>query len=353
MCARKIEVLRLNGFNNRFLLTAIFVFVIAFALLFAGCVQPESGNPSPTAKPTSVQTATPTPSATVTATATPSPVVSVSINQSSQPDEKNYSKTEVVTEFWTAINKKDFERAYFFVSRDFKSEDPNASSVEAFKQRLEHEFPTGVAFSNVAVANENPREVTFLLGARGATELKLRSRVLSFESGFWKIRVPYSSYGHYYNNYTKFVFNVVELSRYLERASNDFFSQMDSSLKTSPIELTVIDSVNRIYFGARSLVITGGGLPSGKGYSTIEIKFGPSYLVPSYTNSAQLSDRPFYFDFGDSVRSQGGNGGFFCNKGTGDLFVTIKTDSTMSQYYSGESNPMQPILEALSRACPP
>ncbi len=329
--------------------------LLAFALLAAGCIQPGPETPSASPFPSHAPAASPSPSVSTLPAASPSPSPAVNITiPSAVPAEVNYSQTEVVAEFWTAINDEDFTRAYSFVSREFKAEDPNASSVEAFRQRLEQEFPAGVNFSDVQVAKENPREVTFMLGAKGSANLKLRSRVVVFESGYWKIRIPYATYGLYYNNYTKFVLNAVELSRYLERASNDFFSQMDASLKSDPMEFELIDQANKVFFASKSLVVTGGGLPSGKGYDEVEIKFGPNYFVPALSSTAMLSDRQFSFEYPNGgVIQQGGYGGFFCNRGKNDLFVSVKIGSAMVQYYSGWTNPFQPVLEALSRACPP
>lgn len=354
--------------NKNFL---AYVFIISFAsLLLAGCVQGPSSTATPTPSASAVACTAdaklcpdgsyvsrvppscefalcPSSTATPSATAAPSP--------SATPQGTNYSKAEVATAYWNAINTKDYAMAYSLVSREFKNEDPDASSLDSFTIRVKGDYPTGAAFSDVHVNNADPREVLFMVGRNDTGNLRKRDFIMVFESGYWKIRIPYSTRDQYYNNQTNFTLNSVEVMLIVERLSNDFFVQIDPSLKDNPISFEVLDQANKVFFASKHIALEGGGLPSGKGASTFEIQVGHASFLPAFSNSADLSDRRFSFEFPNSLRSEGGNARIICYSGQtgGNVAITFKMDSQMAQYYGAESNPLKPVMGILSKACPP
>lgn len=349
-----------------------YVFIISFAfagLLLAGCL----GGGQPTATPSASATAVVcTADAKVcpdgsyvsrvppscdfaacpsgTATTTPSPTAST---PSPTPQAGNYSKEEVATAYWNALNTKDYAAAYGLVSREFKNEDSDAASLDAFTIRVKGDYPTGASFSDVHVNNADQREVLFMVGRNDTGNMRKRDFIMVFESGYWKIRIPYSTRGQYYNNQTNFTLNAVEVMLITERISNDFFVQIDPSLKASPISFEVLDQANKIFFASKSITLEGGGLPSGRGYSTFELRVGPADSLPAYSNTADLGDRRYSYEFPNSLRTEGGSARIICYAGQSNVAITFKMDRAMAQYYGAEDNPIKPVMVVLSRACPP
>ncbi|MFH1056201.1 MAG: hypothetical protein V1717_00135 [Candidatus Micrarchaeota archaeon] len=316
---------------------------VLLAVLIAGCV-----GQTPSATPSATSTPTPLP----TVIASPTSGITVEI-PSPEPEEKNYSKEEVVSGYLTALAGGNFEKAYSFVSREFKREDPAAASAESFSERVSSDYPPGFVFQNVSVVRENPREVLAWVLKPNATRFEERGFVLSFESGFWKIRVPFATPGKYYNDKTSFVFNTVELSRFFERAFNDFLSTLDPAVKNKPLEFGLFDMQNKVYYVSEDIVIISSSAERSLIHSVFDFTLGPSFVVQGFGSESQLGDRPFVFEFTQGSRSNGGNGGFFCYRNSRNYFASLKMDSGMANFYSNETNPLRPVLDALSKACPP
>ena len=320
---------------------------LILSLLFAGCLSQETS--SPTAIPSTAQTPTPLP--TVLPSASPAVIVEI---PTAEPEETNYSQTQVVTQFFNAVSEKKFEKAYSLVSRDFKVEDPDAANLEAFKARLESDFPAGVSLSNARLAEDNREhsEVLVDMLKGGETRSSARSFIVSFESGLWKMRIPFPTKGLYYNKKTAFVYNSQELSRLFALALNDFFSPKDNSLYSKPLEFSLFDSANKVYFMGRKMTFVGGD--GVKRFPSLDVNFGPAGLFLSNLPSAGTlsSGRTFYFEFTGS-QITGGNGGLYCYESTARKYLFyFKADGQLAMFLNASDNLFYPLFSAFEKACP-
>ncbi|MEM4254987.1 MAG: hypothetical protein QXR53_01520 [Candidatus Norongarragalinales archaeon] len=320
--------------------------VVFAALLATGCLS-ESPAPSSSATPTSVVVQEPSPLPSLL----PSPTVVVEIPTPS-PEPLNYSKEEVVSEYLKAVNAQDFEKAYSLVSRDFKGEDPDAATLAAFKARMEKDYPFGLSFSGVAVVVNNPREVAANIVKGGSTTSRTLGFILSFESGFWKLRVPFPTPGKYYNAKASVRLNPVEMSRNLELALNDFFSRLDSRVKNDPFTISEYDKGNHVFYSSKTVRLKRtDGLQRDM---EIEVTFGPSFLIGGLATTAKLlEDRLLYFQYQDGIKRQGGHAGFYCYASSVNYFLKVKMDSNFAEFYSYEENIFAPVMNELNKICPP
>ncbi len=326
----------------------LFIALFAFAFAVAGCV---TESPAPTATPQASATPAVSPLPSPEATATPSPTVTVEIPTPS-PEASNYSKEELVSAYLSAVDSRSFEKAYGLISRDFKNEDPDALTLEKYQARMEKDYPYGLNYTGVAVAVENPREVLVKITKGGSSVQQKHSFIEVFESGYWTLRIPYPTPGLFYNSNVSFQMRSSEVSRLLELALNDYFSRLDAKFKTAPIELTLFDDENFVYYasGTARLKRSDGMTRDSK----FEVKFGPSYIVGGLSNRADLlSDRPLYFEYQDGIKAQGGTGGFFCYYGSSKLILTVKLDWSFADMFSYEDNIFEPVISELNKICPP
>ncbi|MBS3070435.1 hypothetical protein J4220_02935 [Candidatus Micrarchaeota archaeon] len=326
----------------------LFFILLAFAVVVAGCV---TESPAPTATPQASATAAVSPLPSIEATATPSPTVTVEIPTPS-PEASNYSKDELVSAYLKAVDSRNFEKAYGLISRDFKNEDPDALTLEKYAARMEKDYPYGLNYTGAAVAVENPREVLVKITKGGSIVQQKHSFIVVFESGYWKLRIPYPTPGLFYNSNVSFQMRSSEVSRLLELALNDYFSRLDGKFKATPIELTLFDDENFVYyaFGSARLNRSDGLSRESK----FEVKFGPSFIVGGLSNRADLlSDRPMFFEYQDGIKAQGGTGGFFCYYSTSSLILKIKLDWSFADAFSYEDNIFEPVVSGLNKICPP
>ena len=332
--------------------------VLVLGLLLLGCAQQ---GPQPTAIPTAIATATP--SAAPTAVPTETPVASVEPTASPEPSNPPVSadtKETAVENYLNAVKAKDYDSAYALVSSEFKKEDSEAATVESFKTAVARDLPEGFSFSGVRAAFENQREVLVSVGKPGWKALINYSFVVVQEGGGWKLRVPFASEGKYYNAKTKFQYNSAELSRFLERAVNDYFLKLDSSssFNSSPFSFSLFDRPSLSYYGSKRIKLKKPNSDSAA-ESTFEIIFGPPEIVSDWDARSNLNDgRAFSFRFWGSVNT-GGDGTFGCYSSlsassAARYKLSFKMDAKMTDYYLDSSpNPFKPVFEGLSKGCPP
>jgi len=327
------------------------LFLVLFAVAVAGCLD---GSSTPTATPQASATvqASPlsSPLPSPEATATPSPTVVIDV-PSPSPEATNYSKEELVSAYLKAVDSRNFEKAYSLVSRDFKEEDPDARTLAKFKSRMEKDYAYGLNFTGVEVAKENDREVLVKITKGGSTVQQKYGFIVVFESGFWKLRIPYPTPGLYYNANVSFLMRSSEIARLLELAANDYFSTLDSKFKSEPIELDLFDKANFVYYasGIARLKRSDGLMRDSK----FELTFGPSYTVGGLSNFADLlPDRKLYFEYQDGIKAQGGHGGFFCYYNTTKLILKVKLDLNFADMFSYEDNIFKPVVSGLNKICP-
>lgn len=334
----------------------LFAFLLLAAFFAAGCLS-ESGTSTPSPSPLATSTPLPTiaPTATPTAVPSASPTVAVEI-PSATPEETNYSQVQVVSAYFDAVGAKDYAKAYALVSRDFKLEDPDAASLEAFTLRVQGDFPKGVFSVNERLAKDNREHVEVLADVTEGGESYSRklSYILVFESGFWKLRVPFNTPGLYYNEKTAFVYNSHELSRSFELLLNDYFGKHDRTLEKNPLEFQLFDTVNyiRVITGKFDLRDEQAQITR---ESDLDITFGPYPFLGTYSTSSLLpnSTRKYYFEFPGSAFT-GGKGALLCYYGKSRqyLFSFVMDDQMALVYSQNASNPFEPLFAELSKGCP-
>ncbi len=328
----------------------MFLFGVFFvAVLVSGCLNEPSGVTSTTATPTTVisQVSSPSPLPSLV----PSPTIVVEL-PSPTSSVVNYSKEEALQVYLTAVNAQDYEKAYSLVSRDFKSEDSDAATLDSFKARLEKDYPYGLSFSDVVVPPDSYREVLATITKGGSSTAKKLSFIISFESGFWKLRIPFPTAGKYYNANVSLQLTSPEVSRLLELALNDFFSRIDPKVKNDPFELSEYDKINHVYYSSKTVKLRRNDGLSRE--ARVELNFGPSFIVGGLSNSADLlEDRPLYFEYVNGIKVEGGRAGFFCYTRSSNLFLKVKLDRNFAEIYSYEDNVFAPVIKELNKICPP
>ena len=331
-----------------------FVFaILVLGLLLLGCAQQ---SPQPTATPTATPSVAPTP--------VPTAVPSASVEPTASPEPSappaSASKEQAVENYLNAVKEKNYEKAYALVSSDFKKEDPEAGTVESFKTAVERDLPEGFSFSGVRATGDNAREVLVTVTKPGTTMKLNYGFVVLEEKGGWMLRVPFASEGKYYNGKTAFRYTSPELSRFFERALNDYFSTFDSTLNSSPVSMSLFDAQSRTYFASKKLRLKLPGFEKDGRESYFEAVFGPSDMVSSWNTISTLQDgRDYSFKFSASA-STGGDGAFGCYSsssysGGAKYLLSFKMDLKMAEFmlnYSSEPNPFKTVFNHLSKACP-
>jgi len=319
-----------------------FFVLVALSLFLLGC---SSNAPSPS--PTAV--ATVSPSASVLPTSVPS--ASVTATPAPSITEVNYStRTELVSAYLNALKDGDYAKAYSLVSGEFKKEDSTAFDLASFERRIKQDSAID-SFSDVVISPESKRMVLASVSFNGSAAKSRESFIVAFENGFWKVRVPFSTKGYYYNLQTKLVYTAGEVSRFVSNVLSALYSAGDPSLSKQPFEFGVFDQAKGIYFGERKIRLSRAGFPARD--SAVSIFVGPAVFVDGYATTSAIADgREFTYQYLGSAFA-GGDGAFQCYSGTPiALRVTFKMSTELASYYSNVNNPFNPLFTELVKACP-